>query len=250
MQDSSFVSGPPAIRRVAVSLVIPIFAALLLSLFVAEPGVDTAPFRMAVPLAAMGLSSWLLGWRWYGLRGLGLRGHRPLYAGIGFASLPWLIFLLVRFATVAVFEFGSPITGRLFIYLLLFEAFSVQLWAFGLVFRAVADWRGPLTAAIVAGVLFGGVAFTAFHEAFVATVPALLYFLLWGVLYGLIRLRTGSILGVVIVQAMHSLTAWDTLMPFTPPATQQLHQLYLIAGLLYLVIIWRLWPKIEGDYRV
>jgi hypothetical protein len=250
MQDRSFVSGPPAALRVAISLVIPILAMILLSPILAEPRVETAPFRMAVPLAGLGISSWLLGLRWYGLRGLGLRGHRPLYAGIGFATLPWLVFLVVRFARVAIFEFGSPITGPLFVYLLLFEAFCVQLWAFGLVFRAVADWRGPLTAAIVAGVLFGGVAFTTFHEAFVQTIPALLYFLLWGVLYGLIRLRTGSILGVVIVQAMHSLTAWDTLMPFTLVATDQLHQLYLIAGLLYLVIIWRLWPKVEGDYRV
>jgi hypothetical protein len=250
MQDKSFASAPPAATRVAISLVIPILASIVLSLLLAEPPAGAALFRLAVPLAALGVAGWLLGLRWYGLRGLGLRGQRPLYAGIGFAALPWVVFLVARFATVAIQEIGSPITGRLFLYLLLFEAFSVQLWAFGLVFRAVSDWRGPLTAAVTAGLLFGGVAFVAFQESFVQTVPALLYFLLWGLVYGLIRLRSGSILGAVIVQAMHTLTAWDTLAPFTPPATHQLHLLYLIAGSLYLVIIWRLWPKEEGDYRV
>jgi hypothetical protein len=250
MQDRSFASPPPAVTRVVISLVIPMLAAIILSLFLREPPAQARPLHLGVPLALLGITSWLLGSRWYGLSGLALRGRRPLYASIGVASLAWLFFLTVRFFTVAIREFGSPDTGQLFVYLLLFEAFSVQVWAFGLVFRAVADWRGPLTAAIAAGLLFGGVAFTLFQEAFVPTVPALLYFLLWGVVYGLIRLRSGSIIGTVVVQAMHSLTAWDTLAPFTPPATQQLHWLYLIAGSLYLVLIWRLWPKEEADYRV
>ncbi len=43
----------------------------------------------------------------------------------------------------------------------------------------------------------------------------MLYFLVWGVLYGIIRLRTGSILGVVLVQALASFTAWYV---FQPPA--------------------------------
>jgi hypothetical protein len=250
MQDKSLTSAPPAALRVAVSLIIPILASIILSLLLAAPPAEAAPFSAAVPLAALGVTSWLLGLRWYGLSGLGLRGQRPLYASIGFATLPWIVFLGARFATVALREVGSPVTGQTFIYLLLFEAFSVQLWAFGLIFRAVADWRGPLTAAVTAGLLFGAVAFVTFQESFLETAPSLLYFLIWGVVYGLIRLRTGTILGAVVIQAMHSLTAWDTLSPFVAPATGQLHLLYLVAGSLYLLIIWRLWPKQEVDYRV
>jgi hypothetical protein len=250
MQNHSLDSGATAVTRVVLALIGPVVAALLISLWAALPAAADAPFRPALPLAALGIVSWLAGLRWYRLAGLGLRGHRPLYAGIGFAALPWLVFLVTRFFTVAISGFGSDQTGQLFVYLLLFEAFALQLWTFGLVFRAVADWRGPLTAAFAGGLLFGLAGFLIFQESFVQTVPSLLYFLVWGVLYGLIRLRTGSILGIVIVQAMHSLTSWDTLLPFATPAPNELHILYLITTLLYLLLIWRLWPKEEEDYRV
>lgn len=205
--------------------------------------VSAAPF-----LAAIGLVSWFLGVRWYGLSGLGLRGHRPLYAGLGFAVLGWVAFLSLRFYAVRFFGFGS--SAAIFFLMLLFEAFAVQLWAFGLVFRAVADWRGPLTAAFVSGILFGMMAFLFFQESFIASSNAILYFGLWGILYGLIRLRTGGIIGQIIIQAMHSFTAWVVLVPETPPATSQLNLLYLLAGISYAMIIWRLWPKREEDYRV
>jgi hypothetical protein len=186
---------------------------------------------------------------------MGLRGHRALYAGIGFAVLGWLAFFIVRFATVAGEIVNMPNSGQTFLYLLLFEAFSTQLWAFGLFFRAVSDWRGPLTAAIASGILFGTVAFLLFEESFdydswQTMLPAFFYFVVWGILYGIIRLRTGGLLGMVIVQALHSWTAWQLLAPVNQPASSQLGNLYLISTVLYLIIIWRLWPKKEEDYRV
>jgi hypothetical protein len=206
---------------------------------------------MSLLLAGLGITSLLLGMRWYGLSGLGLRTGRPLYASIGFATIAWLIFLLARLlvpsnAQVVV----APDFGRAFIYLLLFEALAVQLWTFGLLFRAMAAWRGPLTAAVTCGILFGGIASQFFEEAYVETTVSLFYFLVWGILYGLIRLRTGSLLGAVVIQAMQSLTAWYILLPSLEPTRQELHPLYLISATLYLVLIWRLWPKTEEDYRV
>jgi hypothetical protein len=72
----------------------------------------------------------------------------------------------------------------------------------------------------------------------------------WGILYGMIRLRTGGLLGMVIVQALQSWTAWQLLAPINQPDSSQLGNLYLISTVLYLIIIWRLWPEKEEDYRV
>ena len=72
----------------------------------------------------------------------------------------------------------------------------------------------------------------------------------WGVFYGVIRLRTGGLLGPVIVQAAQSWTAWQLLVPVEQPDPGQLNALYLIKSVLYLLFIWRLWPKREEDVRV
>jgi hypothetical protein len=114
----------------------------------------------------------------------------------------------------------------------------------------MTDWRGPLTAAVTGGIVFGGVASQFFEEAYIETTVSILYFFVWGVLYGLIRLRTGSLLGTVLIQAMHSLTAWYILLPMVEPTLQELHPLYLISATFYILLIWRLWPKSEEDYRV
>jgi membrane protease YdiL (CAAX protease family) len=133
---------------------------------------------------------------------------------------------------------------------LLFEAFAVQLWAFGLVFRALADWRGGLTAAVVSGILFGATGFLLFRESFAPGLPGLFYFLLWGVLYGVIRLRTGSILGLILVQALQSFTAWFVFQPPADLAETGIQTVYLAVSVLFALIIWRLWPRRESDYRV
>lgn len=211
---------------------------------------DDSQGGRALLFAGIGLVSWFVSWRWYGLKGIGLRGGRPLTAGIGFATLAWLAYIVVRFVTVEVATYGSPQGGRTFIYILLFEAFCTQLWAYGLFFRAVADWRGPLTAAISSGILFGAVATLFFQESFTTTVSSLLCFVTWGVVYGIIRLRTGSFLGPAIVQALQSWTAWYVMAPTDPVSTTELRNLYLIASVIFLIIIWRLWPKQESDYRV
>ena len=241
----------PPLPRVILSLLLPLAGALVFNLIAtgsAQLGGDE-PGEIVLQLAGAGLVSWLLGMVWYGLPGTGLRLGRPLYAGIGFAVLAWIIFLVLRL-TVEVDSYGGSDSGRSFFYLLIFEAFCVQLWTYGLFFRSVADWRGPLTAAVSSGILFGAIAFLFFQESFTTMPSSLLYFAAWGVLYGIIRLRTGSLLGTVIIQAMQSFTGWQVMVPKDPPDSTQLRILYLAASALYAVIIWRLWPKEEDDYRV
>jgi membrane protease YdiL (CAAX protease family) len=255
MQEQSSLPAPG--NRAFAAFAIPLLGAVVLGAVVAilVGGPDardpTGRASTSLILAGLGSSSLLLGVRWYGLQGLGLRGGRPLYASIGFASVAWLIFLLARlFVPSNTAVLVAPDFGRAFIYLLLFEALALQLWTFGLLFRAMASWRGPLTAAVTCGILFGGVASQFFEEAYVETTVSILYFVVWGVLYGLIRLRTGSLLGTVVIQAMQSLTAWYILLPTVVPAREELHPLYLAAATLYVILIWRLWPKEEEDYRV
>ncbi len=256
MQEHS--SLPSSGNRVLIAFAAPLIGAVVLGIVVGlviggeQAGDPSGRASTALILGGIGATSLLLGVRWYGLRGLGLRGGRPLYASIGFAALAWLVFLVARLLLVPSNPgvVGDPDFGRAFIYLPLFEALSVQLWAFGLLFRAMADWRGPVTAAVAGGVVFGAVAFVFFEESFIVTTVSALYFLAWGVLYGLIRLRTGSILGAVLIQAMHTLTAWYILLPTVEPTREELHPLYLVSATLYMVLIWRLWPKTADDYRV
>lgn len=237
--------------RVAFSLVLPAAGALLFSLLVSGSasfgGRD--PRQVALQLAGAALVSWFLGWRWYGLKGLGLRFGRPFFASVGFSILGWIAFLIIRLATVEPGPGANEVSGTSFIFLLLFEAFSVQLWSYGLFFRSVADWRGPLTGAIASGILFGAIAFSTFQESYAIMTSAALFFIVWGIFYGIIRLRTGSLLGTVVVQAMQSWSAWQ-LFQVGQTDPNQLHNLYLVTSLLYAVLIWRLWPKEENDYRV
>lgn len=227
--------------RIVLTLLLP----FVLTLILGSNEASNAPI-----LGGVGIVSWFLGLFWYGLPGLGLRGGRPLFAGIGFATLGWLAFLLFRFSFISL-NLNAADSGRSFVYLLLFEAFAMQLWAFGLLFRSLAEWRGGLTAAVGSGIAFGAVAFILFQEAFANDLPSLIYFIVWGIFYGIIRLRTGSFLGAMLVQTLHSFTVWVALGPLpvlTPP--DRLPTVYLLSGLVYLVVIWRLWPKEEADYRI
>lgn len=266
------ISPETARNRAVVAIALPLLAALLVGVISGSLFAPTADGTTnAAPIfAALGITSWFVGLRLFGLRGMGLRGGRPLFAGIGFAVLAWVAVLIGRFLPMwpqaSIDETGQAIVeivlhiqvmaiqstgaGRAYFYLLLFEAFATQLWAFGVVFRALAEWRGGLTAAITSGILFGAVGYVFFRESFVPGLPALTYFLSWGVLYGMIRLRTGSILGPIIVQALQSFTAWFV---FVPPAdiTQTgIQTVYLAISVMFAIIIWRLWPRVESDYRV
>jgi hypothetical protein len=269
-QTDAYVPETPL--RTAVAFFLPLTVALVVAwLTGAQVSRQAAMTLVYAPVfAALGLSSWLLGLRWYGLPGMGLRGRRPLFASIGFAVLGWVALLIARLlpaipsatftATgqaivevnllVEVVAIGADQAGRVFLYLLLFEAFALQLWTFGTLFRALSDWRGPLTAAVSSGLLFGAAGFLLFREAFVAQWSSLLFFVLWGVLYGIIRLRTGSLLGLTLVQALQSFTVWYVFLPPEPPPPDGLQSVYLVAGILYALIIWRLWPRREEDYRV
>jgi len=271
-EPTEVLSPTTARNRVLVSLIVPPAAGLLAGIITGALAPPAAAEQTnAAPLfAALGIVSWFIGLRLYGLRGLGVRGGRPLFAGIGFAVLAWVAVLIGRFLpmlpqasfndsgqavveiilNVPVMAIQSAGAGRAFAYLLLFEAFAVQVWTFGLVFRAVADWRGALTAAFVSGVLFGALGYTLFRESFVPGPTTLGYFLLWGIVYGLIRLRTGSILGTILVQALQSFTAWFVFQPPADMAATGIRTVYVAIGLLFAIIMWRLWPRRESDYRV
>ncbi len=252
---------PPPSRspgsRVLLSLV-PGLLALVIGQWTAGSGASPLG-RFAPALAALGASSWLLGVGWYGLAGLGLRGRRPLYAGIGFATLGWLAILLTRLLVPS--ETISNVgAGSVFAYLLLFESLCVQVWAFGLLFRGVADWRGPLSASLAGGVAFGLVGLLAFRESVwpalagavgpLWSVNAFSFFILWGLFYGLVRLRTGSLVGTVLVHALQSFTTWNILLPASPPDPGGYQRFYLFASLILIILVWRLWPRRIEDYRI
>lgn len=243
----------PSGARVAISVLLPLVGGLAVATLSGQGSGSGAGGRQSTLVLFLGplaIISWYLGLRWFGLPGLGLRGHRPLFAGIGFAALGWVAFLIFRFVFVRIAGYSQPDASRTFIYLLMFEAFSVQLWVFGLLFGVLTEWRGPLTATIVCGLVFGAIASTYFQEAFISSASAYLYFVSWGILFAIIRLRTGSLLGTVLVQALHSFTSWVVLAPFPLPVPAQLHSLYLAASIAYLVIMWRLWPRRVEDYRI
>lgn len=248
MRDKT-VELPPAAARVAVSLFAPIAVAfMVLTALGMAVSLDQGGLT-PVFLGAIGLVSWFLGQNWYGLEGLGLRGKRPFFAGLGFAFLPWLPLLLLRL-NVDSSGTTSAGVGTAFVYLLLFEGFCIHLWLFGLFFRSAADWQSPLFSALLSGLLFGILSFLLFQESYETNLSAALYFALWGLFYGLVRLRTGSVLGAMLVQPLQSLTAWYILLPDLPPEPGEFLNLYLGMGVVYALLIWRLWPNEESDYRV
>lgn len=240
----------PAAARTMLSLVIPPVSALVVLRLSGVSLTSDALSGRSIALGTLGLVSWFMGLAWYRIAGMGLRGRRPLYAGIGFAVLGWLALLLVRFFTVAGASLPVGESTRTFIFLLIFEAFCTQLWAFGLLFRSVADWRGPLTGVLVSGAAFGIVGWLFFGESAVGGGLALLFFAIWGFYYALIRLRTGSVLGMVIIQPLQTLTTWHLLVPAVPPNPTEYAWLYLVTSLLFGIFAWRLWPRMESDYRI
>ena len=271
-EPTNVLSPTTARNRALVAVIVPPVVGLLAGIVTGTLAAPTAAEQPnAAPIfAALGIASLFIGLRLYGLRGLGVRGGRPLFAGIGFAVLAWVAVLIGRFLpmlpqasfnesgqavveiilNVPVIAYQSAGAGRAFAYLLLFEAFALQVWTFGLVFRAVADWRGGLTATFVSGILFGAVGYSLFRESFMPGLPALGYFLLWGIVYGMIRLRTGSILGTILVQALQSFTAWFVIQPPTDMGATGIQTVYVFTGVLLAIIMWRLWPRRESDYRV
>ncbi len=236
--------------RVILALVLPLVISLLLG-WAARNAAGLGESQTNAPLlAGIGIVSWILALSWYGLTQIGLRGGRPLFAGIGFATLGWVTFLVLRAVLLPV-NVEPEGNGRIFIYLLLFEAFAAQLWAYGLFFRSAADWRDPLTAAIASGLVFGAAAFVLFQESVLPGPISLAYCITWGIFYGIIRLRTGSLIGGSVVQALQSFSAWVVLGPITEVTSPtSLHWVYILASIAYLVFIWRLWPKTTEDYRV
>ena len=250
MQNKKQQSGP--IAPVFMSIILPILLAAFLSPFINSfaqriPSLNFIPQTNGVVLFCIGAASLYFGWRWYGLGRLGMRNGRPVFAGIGFAFLGWVGLLIARFVSVGIDESGLAANlGITFLFLLIFEAFCVQLWTFGLFFRAMADWQNPLSAAIFSGVLYGFAGFFLFGESFSSNL-AILYFVIFGIFYGMIRLRSGSFLGMVFIQAMQSLTVWHLLPPTEPIS---LPYLFAISCAVFLLVTWRLWPKFTSDFRV
>lgn len=253
-QTSPQLTTAQAGQRIALAVVLPLLGAFLLSILVGDVLAPEGQGSNAPFFAGLGIISWFMALRWYGIRGMGLRGGRPLFAGIGFATLGWIALLIFRFIfpTISTIGAGTAVAGRAFIYLLIFEAFTLQLYTFGLVFHAISDsgQRGPLTAALTSGLLFSTIAASFFQEVFTDHWSSLLFFATWGIFYGIIRLRTGSLLGMVIMQAMQSFTVWVVLLPDPNPAVGQLIPMYVLTSAAYALFIWRLWPKQKEDYRV
>lgn len=244
---------PPYIRAIS-SVVWPIGVATLLAGLVSA----LTEFGNAISfmLGGMGLIAAFFGRKWYGVQGLGIRGGRPMMAGIGFALLGWIGFLVARFISIGadceliaetnVVCNTSGSLGPAFLYLLIFEALCVQLWAFGIVFRSIAEWRGAFSAAVLSGVLYGLLGFFVFRESY-GIQYSIAFFVIWGIFYGMIRLRTGSFLGPVVVQALQALTAWYVVPPAAP---YDFAYLYGIAGIVYLFFTWRLLPRLVSDIRL
>ena len=250
--QSAASSISPALRALF-AFVIPVFIGVIISQLINNNFVideNSGLGVSAVILAGLGIMAWLLGMFWYGVSGMGVRGGRPLFSGIGFAVLGWVAFLVLRFVFVEIEGFGPANSARAYIYLFLFEAFALQIWTFGLLFHAISEWRGPVTSAIVSGIIFGLAAALLFQEAFYTTPMSTMYFIIWGVMYGMIRLRTGSLVGTAWVQSLQSFTTWVVIVPKALIHPGQLQSLYMAAIVAFLVIIWRLWPKSEDDVRV
>lgn len=246
---------PPQISSLLAFVVPPAFG-----VFIANLVTFTGAFEnsILITLGAVGIISYFMGRRWYVSEELGFRGGRPFMAGAGFALLGWIGLLIARAVSVA---FGPPseTLAVTFLYLLIFEAFCVQLWTFGLLFRSLTMWRHPINAAILSGVVFGITAFIMFGEVplvqrdLFPLSSSVLYFIVWGIFYGIIRLRTGSIFGTVITQAVQTLTVWHLITPIFPEnisTSSSLLYLYGIAGAIFLLATWRLFPKLVSDYRI
>jgi hypothetical protein len=243
-------SLPPHIRALLVLIWPPIIG--ILAQFLLADRLDET-FSFAPLLAGIGVVSWLLGVRWYGIQGMGLRGGRPLMSGFGFAFLGWLAILLARVLFVDFVETASGGLFRTYIYLFLFEAFCIQLWAFGVFFHSVAEWRGGLASAILSGILFGLVGYLVFIEAqlsYGTTWLAIPFFLVWGIFYGIIRLRTGSWVGTALIQSLQTLTAWYLIIPKDSPPPIEMNLFYGLSIILLAGLIWRLWPRSVEDYRI
>ncbi len=245
-------TGYPQKFRVIHSLFLPLFAAAFLSaisgqLFVFNESFGFLTANNGVILGALGLASLIIGSRWYSYAELGIRGGRPFFSGFGFAFLGWIGFFIARLISVEInANFIQGGLGITYLFLLIFEGICVQLWVFGLLFRVLSERYSPLTAAIFSGLAFGFVGFLLFQESY-ATRITILYFVVWGLFYGIIRLRTGSWVGMALAQSLQTLTAWHLL----PPTDMiSLGYLYGISGFVYLVVIWRLFPKTEEDFRV
>ena len=230
--------------RLMLALIWPIiFGAIAHSMLNGSSIVAAFPFAPA--LCGLGITAYLLGRRWYTNDELGLRTGRPMMAGAGFAFLGWISLFLARLIYAGFAKMGSDL-GSIYLYLLFCEALCAQLWVFGLFFRVMSDWRGGIAATWWSALLYGLVAFQLFAEAYNLPKVMLLYFIIWGMLYAIIRLRTGSWLGTVLIQSIQTLTVWHLF----PAVTPAFSWIYGMSGLLYLVLIWRLIPKFASDLRV
>jgi len=242
------MSSAPAARpsKDLLPAVLPLIFALVGAALQRDQSGDSNPVLF---FSILGILTLLIGVAKLRFDGLGLRGGRPLYAGIGFAAMAWVLLLILRMATVELADITLG-TGRDFIYILLFEALALQLWSFGLLFKTIADWRGGLTAAVFSGLLFGAFAQSFFNEAYAFSAASVAFFALWGIFYGMIRLRSGSALGAVIVHTLQSWTIWRLFATLPQPEPTEMRNYYLAGAVILVILIWRLWPRRTSDYRV
>jgi membrane protease YdiL (CAAX protease family) len=87
--------------------------------------------------------------------------------------------------------------------------FVEELLFRGLLFRALEDWRGPLSA-----VIGSSIAFAVWHIGWAG--PLIIGHFIIGLMFGLIRYRSGSIIGLIIIHGLDDLLAVETADPITP----------------------------------
>lgn len=235
-------SSYPFFSRLFLALFAPLSVATFVSRFALWPQFFTP---QQIFLGTLGVVTFLVGLRWYSPAQLGMRTGRPMLAGVGFGFLVWVSFLLARFIAVELGDIGQKL-GITFLFLLIFQGVCVQIWSFGLLFPLFSERFDPVIAAFFSALSFAYLAQNYFSEGRMG-VAAFLYFFLWGAVYAIIRLRTGSWLGILLAQTMQTLTAWFML---PPGATISYNYLYGIAAFFYLILIWRLWPRSADDLRV
>jgi len=154
-------------------------------------------------IACSAVGSWKLS-----LEGIGITrkkiGRGFLYASIILATAFGFMFALQPLKALA--DISLMIWSPVLFYLAV--ALAEETWFRGLMFKALYDWRGTLPAVFGSAILFG-----------LMHVPThgwegLLFSLSIGLPYAVVRLKTGNILGLVIVHWLTNLS--DSFISLSP----------------------------------
>jgi membrane protease YdiL (CAAX protease family) len=190
-------------------------------------------------------------WSWYQL-GMNRRG---IILSLGCGSIAIAERIIVHLTLAVPLNFVPFQVWRFawdVIFYFCFVGFVEELLFRGLLFRSLEDGFGA-----VAAVLGSSVAFALWHIGWAG--PFLIGHFLIGIFFGLIRLRAGSIAGLIFIHGLDDLIAVETAKPITLDVVQQaLHfqvadpkyavigDLLLLGVMVYLVFVH---PRIQRGTR-